>query len=269
MTEYAVMVNLDTCIGCRACQVACKVWNGLKAEETEFNPDGYTNPTDLSPNTWMIMEFMEGLTNSGPFWLFKKTQCMHCSEAPCAKACPANAIEVHPSGAVVIRDDKCIGCQYCIEACPYNVPRYDPKRNKVYKCTMCVDRIQNGLAPACVEACPTDALVFGPYDKLVSEYKSAGYDIYGDHVNDYVGHTHYLYATKKFKDLGKEQGKKWYEMLGLPEDPKGHLPLIKEGREIGAGLAVAALAGVALHAVYWRAKRIEEKKASESGEPGS
>jgi len=194
---------------------------------------------------------------------------MHCSEAPCAKACPANAIEVHPSGAVVIRDDKCIGCQYCIEACPYNVPRYDPKRNKVYKCTMCVDRIQNGLAPACVEACPTDALVFGPYDKLVSEYKSAGYDIYGDHVNDYVGHTHYLYATKKFKDLGKEQGKKWYEMLGLPEDPKGHLPLIKEGREIGAGLAVAALAGVALHAVYWRAKRIEEKKASESGEPGS
>ena len=260
MTEYGIVVNLDACIGCRACQVACKIWNGLKAEETRFNPEGYTNPTDLSPNTWMIMEFMEGVLGGGPFWLFKKHQCLHCSEAPCAKACPVNAIEVHPEGAVVIRPDKCIGCQYCIEACPYNIPRYDPRTNKVYKCTMCIDRIQNGLAPACVEACPTDALEFGPWSELVKKYRGLGYEIYGDHVNDYVGHTHYLYVTRKFKDLGKEQGKEWYEVLGLPKDPRGALPQVQAGRDVGVGLTALAAAGVVLHALYWRAKRIESKK---------
>ena len=262
MTEYAIMVDLDSCIGCRACQVACKVWNGLKAELTSFNPEGYTNPVNLSPSTWMIMQFFEGVRGGEPFWLFRKHQCMHCSEAPCAKACPANAIEVHKEGPVVIRPDKCIGCQYCIEACPYDVPRYDPETNKVYKCTMCVDRVQNGLAPACVEACPTEALVFGPLEKLVEEYKSRGYDVYGVNVNDYVGTTHYLYATRRYRDIG--QDKPWYEALGLPGDPRGALPGVQAGRDIGAGLAAAALAGTVLHALYWRAKRIESKKKAQA-----
>ncbi|ABM80895.1 4Fe-4S dicluster domain-containing protein [Hyperthermus butylicus] len=264
MTEYAIMVNIDNCIGCRACQIACKVWNGLKAELTSFNPEGYTNPVDLTPNTWMIIEFIEGTRGGEPYWIFKKFQCMHCSEAPCAKACPVNAIEVHPEGAVVIRSDKCVGCQYCIEACPYDVPRYDPVTNKVYKCTLCIDRIQNGLAPACVEACPTEALVFGPYDELVRKYREAGFEIYGDKVNSYVGRTHYLYATRKYKDIGSDEGKKWHEVLGLPSNPQAGLPVIKAGRDIGAGLAVAALAGAVLHAVYWRAKRIEERKKQSS-----
>lgn len=262
MTEYGIVFNLDTCIGCRACQTACKVWNGLKAEETSFNPNGYTNPVDLSPDTWMIMEFLEGLSGGSPFWLFKKRQCMHCSEAPCAKACPVNAIEVHPEGAVVVRPDKCIGCRYCIEACPYDVPRYDPVTNKVYKCTFCIDRVQNGLAPACVEACPTDALEFGPWEELVRKYRAAGYEVYGDNVNDYVGRTHYLYVTRKFKDFGAEEGKKWYEAIGFPEDPAGALPLVEAGRSVGVGLAALAAVGAVAHAIYWRAKRVEERAKS-------
>lgn len=263
MTEYGIVVNLDTCIGCRACQVACKVWNGLKAEETKFNPTSYTNPPDLTPNTWMIMEFREGISNGEPFWLFSKRQCMHCSEAPCAKACPTGAIEVHPEGAVVIRQDKCIGCRYCIEACPYNVPRYDPTTNKVSKCTFCIDRVQNGLAPACVAACPTGALEFGPWEELVNKYRGAGYEVYGDHVNDYVGHTHYIYVTKKFKNLGAEEGKKWHEVIGLPKDPRGTLPLVQSGRDVGVGLAALTLVGAVIHALYWRAKRMKEKTGSE------
>ena len=262
MTEYGIVFNLDSCIGCRACQTACKIWNGLRAEETSFNPEGYTNPPDLSPNTWMLMVYHEGRSGGQPFWLFHKWQCMHCSEAPCAKACPVNAIEVHPEGPVVIRPDKCIGCRYCIEACPYNVPRYDPETNKVYKCTMCVDRVQNGLAPACVEACPTEALEFGPWEELVKKYRAMGYEIYGDNVNDYVGRTHYLYVTRRFRDVGKEEGKSWNEYIGLPSDPRGALPPVQAGRDVGAGLAAAVLAGTVLHAIYWRAKRVQEKSKS-------
>lgn len=264
MTEYGIVFNLDSCIGCRACQVSCKIWNGLRAEETSFNPAGYTNPPDLSPNTWMLMVYHEGVNGQGPFWLFHKWQCMHCSEAPCAKACPVNAIEVHPEGPVVIRPDKCIGCRYCIEACPYNVPRYDPETNKVYKCTMCVDRIQNGLAPACVEACPTDALEFGPWEELVKKYKAAGFEVYGDSVNDYVGRTHYLYVTRRYRDIGSSEGKKWNEYIGLPSDPRGALPPVQAGRDVGAGIAAAALAGAVLHAIYWRAKRVQEKTKGKS-----
>jgi len=264
VTEYGIVFNLDSCIGCRACQVSCKIWNGLRAEETSFNPAGYTNPPDLSPNTWMLMVYHEGVNGQGPFWLFHKWQCMHCSEAPCAKACPVNAIEVHPEGPVVIRPDKCIGCRYCIEACPYNVPRYDPETNKVYKCTMCVDRIQNGLAPACVEACPTDALEFGPWEELVRKYKAAGFEVYGDNVNDYVGRTHYLYVTRRYRDIGSSEGKKWNEYIGLPSDPRGALPPVQAGRDVGAGIAAAALAGAVLHALYWRAKRVQEKAKGKS-----
>lgn len=263
MTEYGIVFNLDVCIGCRACQTACKVWNGLKAKETSFNPEGYTNPVDLSPDTWMVMEFLEGLAEGSPFWLFKKRQCMHCSEAPCAKACPVNAIEVHPEGAVVIRPDKCVGCRYCVEACPYNVPRYDPATNKVYKCTFCIDRVQNGLAPACVEACPTGALEFGPREELLRKYRAVGYEVYGDYVNEYVGRTHYLYVTRRFKRFGAEKGKKWYEAIGLPENPLGPLPLIEAGRNIGVGLVALVAAGALVHAIYWRAKRVEEKTESE------
>jgi len=263
VAEYGIVFNLDTCIGCRACQTACKVWNGLKAEETSFNPDGYTNPVDLSPDTWMIMEFFEGLSGGSPFWLFKKRQCMHCSGAPCAKACPVNAIEVHPEGAVVVRPDKCIGCRYCIEACPYDVPRYDSVTNKVYKCTFCIDRVQNGLSPACVEACPTDALEFGPWEELVRKYRAAGYKVYGDSVNDYVGHTRYLYVTRKFKDFGAGEGKKWYEAIGFPEDPSGALPLVEAGRSVGVGLATLTAVGAVAHAIYWRAKRVKERARAE------
>jgi len=270
MGEKAIAFNTDNCIFCRACQVACHVWNNTRAEVTDFTPT-LTNPPDLLPNVWMVMEAKE-VEDGGEFhWLFFKRQCMHCSNAPCAKACPVGAIEVHPEGAVVIREDKCIGCRYCVEACPYGVPRYDPYTEKVYKCTFCIDRIQNGLDPACVTACPTDALVFGDYNELVNKYKSQGYEVYGDNVNDVVGHTHYIYVSKKYK--GKLTDPKYFGERLLKNPSKGEVEFEANVVEpIGWGLVGLTLLAAAGHFIYWRAKRMQEKEekgkeeAKEGGE---
>lgn len=248
--EHVVAFIPDRCIGCRACQVACKIWNDRKPEETSFSPT-FTNPQDLSPDTYTIIRFKEVEIGGQSAWVYLKLQCMHCKDAPCARACPAGAIDVHPEGAVVIRPDKCIGCQYCVEACPYNIPRYDPKTNKVYKCTMCIDRIQNGLQPSCVQACPTQALVFGVREELLSRLHSEGYEVYGDNVGGSVGYTHWVYATKKYRGKLKE----WFD---LPEKPTSVVELLEVSRLGGLGIAGLVAAGALLHAIYWRMKRASE-----------
>jgi len=176
--------------------------------------------------------FHEGRVGGEPFWLFHKWQCMHCSEAPCAKACPVEAIEVHPEGPVVIRPDKCIGCRYCIEACPYNVPRYDPVTNKVYKCTMCVDRIQNGLAPACVEACPQEALTFGHRKTLIKtahERIRSNPKKYVDHVygEKEVGGTSWMYLSSvPFDQVGFNTDLQQHPILDNTKSFLGFVPMV-------------------------------------------
>ncbi len=273
--EKVIVVNLDNCIGCRACQVACHTWNSTRAEETSFQPDmSYTNPPELTPNTWTLIMFKEVSEADGFSWLMLKRQCMHCSNAPCAQACPVNAIDVYPDGPVVIRVDKCIGCQFCVEACPYDVPKYDPATNKVYKCTFCIDRVQNGLEPACVSACPTKALVYGEYDELVSKYRSEGYDIYGDSVNDYVGRTHYVYVTKKWSGKLTDPGyfgEVSHTFKGLPKDPRKPPVSVRKSivEPVGWGLFGLTLLGIAGHLIYWRSRRISEKREEGEGGGGS
>ena len=256
--EKVIVFNPDVCIGCRACQTACHVWNATRPEVTDFSPT-FTNPPDLMPNVWTIMPYKEVGEGDGFDWLFLKRQCMHCSEAPCAKACPVGAIEVHPDGSVVVRDDRCIGCRYCVEACPYDVPRYDPVTNKVYKCTMCIDRTQNGLEPACVAACPTGALEYGDYDTLVSKYRSEGYEVYGDSVNDYVGHTHYVYVTKRW--AGKLTDPNYFGEH-LPANPQRPNIQFNKGvvRPVGWGLIGLTVIGLLGHLAFWRSKRMEERE---------
>jgi len=251
--DYAAVYIPDRCIGCRACQVACKLWNGRRPVETSFSPT-FTNPVDLGPETYTIVKYIEAVENGEPKWVFLKTQCMHCENPACAAACPAHAIEVHEGGAVVIREDKCIGCRFCIDACPFNIPRYDPSRNKVYKCTFCIDRIQNGLEPACVSVCPTRALMFGPRSRLVSELKGKGYEVYGDSLPG-VGSTHWLYATRKYK--GRLTDPKWFGLPAAPRPkPAALRPEVAAG---GLGAAAIVAAGCLAHLIYWRIKRMKEK----------
>jgi len=186
MAEKAILYDATKCTACRGCQVACKQWN----ENDEYIPspaDGvgvqakntgsYENPPDLSPTTWLKMEFREVEAGGSIRWLFTRRACMHCTDAGCVKVCPTGSLYHHELGFVAYDKDTCSGCGYCADACPFQVPR--STRNilsgiaKMDKCTFCttagLDRIAEGWEPACVKTCPPGALKYGDRAELVAE----------------------------------------------------------------------------------------------------
>ena len=161
-------IDTTTCIGCKACEVACQEWNDLKPVETKQVGSYQTLPT-LHPEYWNLIRFNERDYDGGIVWLMRKDQCMHCEEPGCLAACPApGAIVQYGNGIVDVNPDNCIGCQYCATGCPFDVPRFHPTTGKMAKCTLCVDRVSVGLEPACIKACPTGCLHFGTKDDMVA-----------------------------------------------------------------------------------------------------
>jgi formate dehydrogenase iron-sulfur subunit len=174
-----LMITPDLCIACRACQSACKQWNKLPGEKTE-NRGVYENPPSLTPHLYNQIHFIEKPQDIGITWLFVRQACMHCGEAGCMDICPApGAISRTKEGAVVFDKEKCIGCKLCVAGCPFDIPRYD-ENNKISKCTLCADRISNGLSTACSKVCPTGAIRYGSRDSLIATARTAGYTIYGE-----------------------------------------------------------------------------------------
>jgi len=276
---YAVLVNLDKCIGCRSCQIACKDWNGRQAVKTTFSPT-FTNPPDLTSESWKVVFYYEGTTKKalltpGGEAVFEQVdiaplpfQCMHCVDPPCARACPVGAIKITPEGAVVINKDECIGCGYCETACPFRVPRRNSVDGKYYKCTFCVDRIQNGMAPACVEACPTGVFTFGNAKDIVEQAKalaSQGNVVYGLNMDSYIGGgVRWIYASSPRKSLAIQQH---FADRGKPVATQQFRELLKPLIVYGSALGALALGVIA--AATWRKKRVEEKvgeKAPEKSE---
>ena len=205
----AVLVDVTRCIGCRSCQVACKQWNEIPAQATRFT--GATNPPVRSAKSWTRVEFKELETDDGaPAWRYVKQQCMHCLDPACASVCPVGAMTKTPEGPVVYDVEKCFGCRYCVEACPFGVPafQWDKTLSLVRKCQMCDDRVSAGLKPACVTACPAGALQFGEKEPLVAKAQKLIADNptrYVDHVygKDEVGGTAWLYVSDvPFEKLG-------------------------------------------------------------------
>jgi formate dehydrogenase iron-sulfur subunit len=155
------------CIGCKACEVACKQWNALPSDGMKWSGQSYDNTLHLSPTTWRHVSFTEqALPNNGVRWLFNSDVCKHCSAAPCQEACPTGAIIYNEFGNVYVQQDVCNGCGYCVPACPFGVLGRSDADGRVHKCTLCYDRQKDGLEPACAKSCPTDSIQFGPLTQL-------------------------------------------------------------------------------------------------------
>ena len=210
----ATLIDIANCIGCRACQVACKQWNERDGEQTELEPDlGFQNPAVLSAKTYTLIAFHEMENPAKPGGLdsaYVMQRCLHCLEPACVAACPTTALQRQPDGPVSYEVDECIGCRYCMLACPWDVPTADwnTRAPKISKCTHCADRIPqpvpiafNGQAasayegkrfadtiavPACVKACPADALRYGTRDEMLA----LAHKRIADRPDKYVNHVY-------------------------------------------------------------------------------
>jgi formate dehydrogenase iron-sulfur subunit len=246
--KYSKLVDISRCIGCKGCEVACKEWNELGSEETS-NFGSYQSHQDLTPNTWLLMRFNEDEVDGDLRWYITKTACMHCEEPGCLYACPSpGAVVQYTNGIVDFDQDHCIGCQLCVAGCPFDIPRFDTRTKKVYKCNMCVDRVDAGLEPACVKTCPTNAISWGTKDDMrslgeakVAALKGRGFDNPMVYDPEGVGGTHMMYVVPHGDSLAD---------YFLPEDPQPRqagLGPLKWFRGLGAWLFGLGALGTLLH----------------------
>ena len=168
---YGFFTDTSVCIGCKACEVACKEWNQLPGNEPAFG-DGFDNTGRLDSQNWRHVRFIDNVPDDtsnagqGKAWLKMSDVCKHCKHASCMELCPTGALIRTEFDTVFIQPDVCNGCRNCIAACPYGVIGLDEHSNVAQKCTLCYDRLQGGLEPACAKACPTQSIQFGPVDEL-------------------------------------------------------------------------------------------------------
>ena len=265
--------DTTVCIGCKACEVACKQWNDLPSDGGELRPGGsYDHTGELSASTWRHVRFVEMLEpvgghmpslpasggnghddvdlvemaiDGGDRWLFMSDVCKHCTHAGCLDACPTGAIFRSEFGTVVVQADVCNGCGYCIPSCPFGVIDRDQEDGRAAKCTLCYDRLEDGLEPACAKSCPTDSIQFGPYEQLVERARGRVQALHERGIE-----TAYLYgaADAPGEELAGGLGAFFLlteppERYGLPaqaESPLEEGVVPATAAAIGAGLVAAA-----------------------------
>ncbi|HEU0288958.1 MAG TPA: 4Fe-4S dicluster domain-containing protein [Nocardioidaceae bacterium] len=267
--------DTSVCIGCKACEVACKEWNEVPDDGYLLTGMSYDNTEALGANTWRHVAFVEkpldvravdlGMPAMGPpaesdpdtesadgvpQWLMSSDVCKHCTHAACLDVCPTGALFRTEFGTVVVQPDVCNGCGYCVPACPYGVIDLREEDGRAFKCTLCYDRLKDGETPACAQACPTESIQYGDLDELkqradarVAELHERGVDVarlYGADPEDGVG------GDGAFFLLLDEP-----EVYGLPPDP------VVTTRDLGsiwrhATAAAAAVAAIGIAAFAGR-----------------
>ncbi|MFD4190521.1 4Fe-4S dicluster domain-containing protein [Amycolatopsis thermoflava] len=271
--------DTSVCIGCKACEVACKEWNGVPDDGFDLLGMSFDNTGMLGANSWRHVAFVEqerpGAVSPEPVdlglpsfdlpgagsgaeartdfrWLMSSDVCKHCTHAGCLDVCPTGALFRTEFGSVVVQPDICNGCGYCVSGCPYGVIDRREDDGRAWKCTLCYDRLRDGLEPACAKACPTDSIQFGQLDELreraarrVDALHEAGVTearLYGESPDDGVG------GDGAFFLLLDEP-----EVYGLPPDP------VVPTRDAGsmwkfAGMAASALAAAAVSVFFGRGR---------------
>jgi len=262
--QVVKLIDTTTCIGCKACEVACQEWNDLLGID-ELNGQSpahqlghvqfgsYQTQPDLTANFWNLIRFNEHVENNTDgsetlHWLMAKDQCMHCAEPGCLEACPApGAIVQYTNGVVDFQQENCIGCEYCVTGCPFDIPRLNQRTKKVYKCTLCSDRLSYGLEPACIKACPTGCLQFGTKEQLVQianhrveQLRADGFEKSAVYDPPGVGGTGVIYVLK----FGDQP-----ELYGLPNNPRvpWTVTIWKKIKQLGSLAIVGALFGTLIH----------------------
>ena len=255
-TPRAMGFFTDTsiCIGCKACEVACKEWNNVPDDGLTFTGESYDNTGAIGCNSWRHVAFIE---QSKPValpdpqgagslrWLMASDVCKHCAHAACLDVCPTGALTRTEFGTVIVQEDVCNGCGYCVPACPFGVLDRREEDGRVWKCTLCYDRLRGDMEPACAQACPTKSIQFGPLKELrviadnrVRQLRARGVEqaqLYLSDPGDGVGGAHAFFL------LLDEP-----EVYGLPPDPVvttrdlPHIWAAASGAAFGMIAAVAA-----------------------------
>jgi formate dehydrogenase iron-sulfur subunit len=309
--------DTTVCIGCKACEVACKQWNDLPADGAEFRRGGsYDHTGQLSANTWRHVAFVEMITpspdeqadaraalergvgggmpnlpvTSGDLdlvgaaarggdgdgavdveqavadmsrWVFMSDVCKHCTNAGCLDACPTGALVRTEFDTVVLQPDVCNGCGYCVPACPFGVVARDEEDGRAGKCTLCYDRLKDGMEPACAKSCPTDSIQFGPYDELVQTAQGRVTELHARGQTDA-----YLYGAGDEPDEELAGGlgafflfREAPERYGMPANADSPIQEnVPAATAAGLAAAAAALTGVTLSLVATHRRRPRRRR---------
>jgi formate dehydrogenase iron-sulfur subunit len=267
--HYGFFTDTSVCIGCKSCEVACKEWNQLPVDNYGLTAMSYDNTRALGAATWRHVVFAERLdadagpepTLMPPFqsgWRMMSDVCKHCYRAGCLEACPTGSLFRTEFGSVVVQQDICNGCGYCVASCPFGVVELSHHDGKAHKCTLCYDRLKVGLEPACAKACPTDSITFGEVDVLLDRAEARVRELHGLGVRNA-----YLYGSPGSPGATGEIGglNCFFLLLDRPEVYNLPVaPLLPPGRT-GTGLlrGILTMAGLGLVAavVYFSERRSE------------
>lgn len=228
MGAKGFFTDTTICIGCKACEVACKQWNQLPDDGLFFTGMSYDNTATLGASTWRHVAFIERpvplsmqVSGQGAFsWLFSSDVCKHCARAGCLEACPTGSIIRTEFDTVYVQPDVCNGCGYCVSACPFGVIDRRPEDGRAWKCTLCYDRLKEDMTPACAKACPTESIQFGDLGELQTRARKRVADLHERGVEEA-----YLYGADKESQPGTEGLNAFFllvdkpEVYNLPPDP--------------------------------------------------
>ena len=253
----AFLTDSTLCIGCKACEVACKEWNEIESDGFDFTGFSYDNTVGLGHSTWRHVKFVEGSPQPGIggnsaqqlSWEFSADVCKHCEVAGCLEACPTGALVRTEFGGVYLQPDICNGCSYCVISCPFGVVQKNEDDGRAFKCTFCNDRQKAGLMPACAKACPTESIKFGRLEDLRMEADVRLATLHARGMSDAQIYDPIDTSVKGIHSMFIIRGEP--ETYNLPRKPEVPTVYLKEGWKSAAFEAAAMVGAVVASFLLW------------------